>query len=264
VDRSLLPGVKADRRMNELYRGPAPWPRWYESGPPLVMALAVVYAKVAAARAGQGPPPDTRTLLLDAAPAYAYIAYLLVDHFLIPQRRLVKWVRNASPVYFMLYYAERVRAIFGLPEVPAPAALVSIVTGALFPYLYDHGRRASNFIAGLVLTTGLDLVALRVSPIAIGPHVALPLYAAAYAWERRTVFWSYVWPILVAYSAAVVLLLRAPLRPLLPHLVCGLLGWMLVRFAPRRGVAQTVERAPTTISLGLTTRGPDGGDTGDE
>jgi len=90
------------------------------------------------------------------------------------------------------------------------------------------------------------------------------VYAAAYAWERRTVFWRYVTPVLIAYAAAVVVLLRAPLRPLLPHVMCALVGWMLVRFAPRRGGAQTVERAPTTISLGLTTRGPEGGEDGDE
>jgi len=264
VDRSLLPGVKADRRMNELYRGPAAWPRWWESGPALVMALAVVYAKLAAARAGQGPPPDTRTLLLDAGPAYAYIGYLLLDHFLIPQRRLVKWIRNASPVYFMLYYGEKVGALFGLPEIPARAALVSIVSGALFPYLYDHGRRALNFISGLVLTTGLDLLALRLSPAPVGPHVALPLYAAAYAWERRTVFWRYTWWLLLAYVATVVVLLKAPIRPLFPHVMCGLLGWMLVRFGPRRSGAQTVERAPTTISLGLTTRGSEREEAEDE
>jgi hypothetical protein len=138
------------------------------------------------------------------------------------------------------------------------------VSGALFPYLYDHGRRALNFMTGLVLTTGLELLALRLSPVAVGPHVALPVYAAAYAWERRTVFWRYTWWILLVYAAAVVFLLKAPIRPLFPHVMCGLLGWMLVRFAPRRGGAQTVERAPTTISLGLTTRGPDEGDTGDE
>jgi 1-acyl-sn-glycerol-3-phosphate acyltransferase len=245
VDRSLLPGVKADLRMNRLYRNPAPWPRWHESGPALLLALVVFY--------------KTR-VIADAVPAYAYIGYLLLDHFLIPQRRLVKWIRNVSPVAFMLFYGEKVRALFGLPEVVAPAALVSIVGGALFPYLYDHGRRALNFIAGLVLACGLELLALYYARVGVGPHIALPLYAAAYAWERRTVFWRYATPVLVAYAVAAALLLgppgRAFLPALLPHAVAGLLAWMLVRFAPRKGEARSVERPPTTLSLGLGTGRP--------
>jgi 1-acyl-sn-glycerol-3-phosphate acyltransferase len=251
VDRSLLPGVKADRRMNLLYRNPAPWPRWHESGPALILAL-VVFGAIQLAKV---PASDKIRAIDAAAPAYAYIAYLLLDHFLLPQRRLVKWIRNVSPVYFMLFYGEKVRALFGLPEVPAPAALLAIVSGALFPYLYDHGRRALNFIAGLVLTCGLELLALHLAPTGVGPHVALPVYAAAYAWESRTVFWRYTAPVLAVYAGAVVPLLAAPPRLVLPHIMTGLLGWMLVRFAPRKSGARSPERRPATISLGLGTGG---------
>jgi 1-acyl-sn-glycerol-3-phosphate acyltransferase len=39
VERSLLPGVKADLRMNVLYRSPAPWPRPHESLPARLRSL---------------------------------------------------------------------------------------------------------------------------------------------------------------------------------------------------------------------------------
>ncbi len=35
------------------------------------------------------------------------------------------------------------------------------------------------------------------------PHVALPLFAAAFAWEERSVFWRYAAPLLLAYALAV-------------------------------------------------------------
>ena len=89
VERSLLPGVKADLRMNVLYRLPSPWPRTYESAPVLALALLVFW--------------KTRSLLA-VAPAWAYVAYLLLDHFVIPQSKLAKWIRNSSPVLFLFAY----------------------------------------------------------------------------------------------------------------------------------------------------------------
>ena len=39
MERTLLPGVKADRKIESLYRTPAPWPRPFEGVPALFLAL---------------------------------------------------------------------------------------------------------------------------------------------------------------------------------------------------------------------------------
>src|SRR6185436_1148819 len=235
VDRSLLPGVKADLRMNVLYRLPSPWPRGYESMPALALALLVFW--------------KTRSLLA-VAPAWGYVGYLLLDHFVIPQSKLAKWVRNSSPILFLLGYGPHLLRHLGLPEVPASAALAALMMGALFPYMYEHGRTALGFVRGFVATACLELAALFLSPTGIGPHVALPLFAAAYAWERKTVFWRYAAPVLAAYAVGSPLLFRAGPMGLAPHAMAGLLGWLLVRFWPYRPTARAAEE-PATLGLGL-------------
>jgi len=235
VERSLLPGVKADLRMNVLYRLPAPWPRTYESAPVLGLALLVFW--------------KTRSLLA-VAPAWAYVAYLLLDHFVIPQSRLAKWIRNASPVLFLFAYAPQALRHLGLPEVPAGAALAALMMGALVPYLYEHGRTALGFVRGFVATACLELAALHVAPTGIGPHVALPLFAAAYAWERKTVFWRYAAPLLAAYAVGSPLLFRAGPMGLALHAMAGLLGWLLVRLWPYRLPERATEE-PAAPGLGL-------------
>ena len=92
VDRSLLPGVKADLRMLLLYASPPPPPRLHE------IATALAVAIVLFVRTGR---------LLSFAPSAAYLAYLVLDWRRLPQSRLAKWVRNASPVVFLL--ADRAR-----------------------------------------------------------------------------------------------------------------------------------------------------------
>jgi 1-acyl-sn-glycerol-3-phosphate acyltransferase len=235
VERSLLPGVKADLRMNLLYRAPAPWPRGHESAPALGLAVFVFW--------------KTRSLLA-VAPAWAYVAYLLLDHFAIPQSRTAKWIRNASPVFFLLAYAPYVLRHLGLPEVPAAAALAALMTGAFFPYLYEHGRTALGFIRGFVATACLELGALVLSPAGAGPHLALPLFAAAYAWERKTVFWRYAAPVLAGYALLTPLLLDALAPGLAPHALAGLLGWLLVRLWPS-GSPERAAEEPAPIGLGL-------------
>jgi 1-acyl-sn-glycerol-3-phosphate acyltransferase len=234
VDRSLLPGVKADLRMNVLYRSTAPWPRLHESGPALGLALLVFW--------------KTRSWTA-VLPLYAYVVYLLLDHFVIPQSRLVKWIRSTSPVLLLLFFGPRVLQVLGLPAVPAKGALSALVCGAMFPYLYERGRRTLAFIQGMVLAMCLELGALVFAPSGLGPHVALPVYAAAYAWERRTVFWRWTAPVLFAYAVLVVWLLGGRLE-VLPHAVAGLLGWMLVRLLPRSDRAAAPE-PPATLGLGL-------------
>jgi 1-acyl-sn-glycerol-3-phosphate acyltransferase len=235
VDRSLLPGVKADLRMNVLYRLPSPWPRGYESMPALALALLVFW--------------KTRSLLA-VAPAWGYVGYLLLDHFVIPQSKLTKWVRNSSPILFLFGYGPHVLRHLGLPEVPASAALAALMMGALFPYMYEHGRTALGFVRGFVATACLELAALFLAPTGIGPHVALPLFAAAYAWERKTVFWRYAAPVLAAYAVGSPLLFRAGLMGLAPHAMAGLLGWLFVRLWPYRPPARAAEE-PETLGLGL-------------
>jgi 1-acyl-sn-glycerol-3-phosphate acyltransferase len=234
VERSLLPGVKADLRMNVIYGMPAPWPRFSEYGPALGAALVVAW--------------KTRSLLL-MAPAYAYILYLFLDLFFVPQSRLSKWLRNSSPVVFVMAYGPTVMKALGLPPVPAPEALAAFVAGALFPYIYEHGRTALTFIRGMVLAACLEVAALTLSRTPIGPHVALPIFAAVFAWERTTVFWRYAAPLLAAYAVAVAWLARGSTE-LIPHVLAGLLAWLIVRLLPTRGSARAAEE-PEASGLGL-------------
>lgn len=239
VERSLLPGVKADLRMNVLYRAPAPWPRLHESLPALALALLVFW--------------KTRSWGL-VAPPYGYILYLLLDLLFVPQGRLVKWIRNASPAAFMALYGGWILGPLGLPRVPAGEALLAVMAGAFFPYLYEHGRTALAFIRGFVLASALELGALALAPTGLGPHVALPVFAAAYAWERRTVFWRWAAPLLLVYALVVARLLGGG-ASLLPHAVAGLLAWLLVRFWPDRPRRARGQEPPATLGLGLGLRG---------
>jgi 1-acyl-sn-glycerol-3-phosphate acyltransferase len=218
VELTLLPGVKADLRMNVVYGRPSQWPRFYESIPPLALALVVFWKT-------RSIPP--------VLPAYAYIGYLLLDHFLIPQSRDVKRLRNVSPVLFVLGYAPVVLANLGLPAVVAPRALAAVMAGALFPFLYERGRTSLEFIRGLLFACALELGALFLAPVGLGPHVALPLFAAAYAWTKRTVFSSYSVVFLLIYVAFVVRWLYGGF-PVVVHVAAALAAWLLVTLFPYR------------------------------
>jgi 1-acyl-sn-glycerol-3-phosphate acyltransferase len=234
VERTLLPGVKADLRMNVLYRMPAPWPRGYESFLALGTALAVFWR--------------TRSFL-SVLPCYLYLAYLLADHLVIPQSRLIKWMRNASAVLFALGYGPVALAGLGLPDAPAEPALAAVVLGATFPYLYERGRAALGFIRGATFAFVLEMAVQHVAPTGLGPHVALPLFAAAYAWEARTVFWHWTAPALLAYGLAVPALLGGRVE-LLPHATAALLAWLAVRLFPFRPSAAPAQ-PERTYGLGL-------------
>jgi len=233
VDRALLPGVKADLRINVLYRIPAPWPRAHEALPPLALALLVFW--------------KTRALLA-VAPAYGYLLYLLLDRFLVPQSRFAKWLRNGSPVLFLLGYGPQVLAALGLPAVAAPGALAGAMLGGAFPNLYERGRTALSFVRGFVAAAALELGSQLLAPSAFGAHAALPLFAAAFAWEQRTVFWRYAAPLLAGYGMLVPLWLGAGAETL-PHATAGLLAWLIARLFPYR--APRVEPEPDALSLRL-------------
>jgi hypothetical protein len=126
-----------------------------------------------------------------------------------------------------------------------------VLSGAFFAYLYERGRVALAFIRGLVLAMGLGLGAFYLAPTGLGPHISLVVFAASYAWERRTVFWRYAAPLLFVYDLVVIRWLHAGLE-VLPHAVAGLLAWLLVRFVPDgRAPIEDAEPPPTTTTLGL-------------
>jgi 1-acyl-sn-glycerol-3-phosphate acyltransferase len=233
VDRALLPGVKADLRISVLYRTPAPWPRMHETLPALGLGL-VVFAR-------------TRSLV-SVLPAYAYVLYLLADRFLLPQSRLVKWIRNGSPLLFLLGYGGVALRVLGCPAVAAPRALAAVVLGGALPYLYERSRVAIGFVQGWVAAALLELAAQRLAPGPLGAHTALPIYAAAFAWERQSVFWRYCAPALAAYAVLVPLWLGGSER-LLPHATAGLVGWLVSRLFPYRAPAPEPEPAPMGLGL---------------
>ncbi len=238
VDRTLLPGVKADLKIVMLYRQPAPWPRLHEYAPALGLALLVFW--------------KTRSFAA-VWPTYAYLGYLLLDLLVIPPRRLAKWIRNGSAMLFVIVYAGWVLPRLGLPAVPARGALLAVITGAAFPYLYERGRVALAFMRGMVLTVLLELGALYLWPSGLGPHVALPLYAAAFAWERQTVFSRWSVPVLLGYTIVVAWMLHGGVG-VLPHVGVGLLGWLIERVLPGRTAAVSEEPEPPASTLGLDLR----------
>jgi hypothetical protein len=201
VDRSLLPGVKADLRTNVLYAAPAPPPRVFE-----VLPLVVAFGLLAP------------TAALSAAwPGLLYLAYLVLDWKVLTPARLTKWLRNASAPLVLLAWSPALLRALDLPPPAAPAALAAVVLGGMFPYLYEHRRNALDLMRGLVACLGLELAAALLSPEPAGAHAAVPAFLALFAAERRTVFHRWAAPILVAYAVGVPLLLGASAVSLLPH-----------------------------------------------
>jgi hypothetical protein len=113
-------------------------------------------------------------------------------------------------------------------------------------------------VQGIVVVALLELGALHLSPTPLGAHVALPLFAAAYAWEERAVFWRYATPVLLGWAVLVPAALGGGLS-LVPHALAALLGWILVRFLPGARSADAerslgpVEQTPSS-TLGLRDR----------
>jgi 1-acyl-sn-glycerol-3-phosphate acyltransferase len=218
VDRSLQPGVKADLRMMLLYAAPAPPPRAHE------VAAAVMVALLLLVRTGRP---------LSMLPSALYAAYLVLDARVVPQSRLAKWARNVSPVAFLLATGPAVLRVIGAPPVIAGGALVAILAGAVFPYLYERGRTAITFLRGMVLALALEAAAQWLWPTPAGAHAALPLYAAAFALAARTVFWRYAAPVLLLYAIGVPLMLGWSVGLAL-HLVAGMAAAAIALAFPYR------------------------------
>jgi 1-acyl-sn-glycerol-3-phosphate acyltransferase len=215
VERSLLPGVKADLRTSVLYLGPAPRVRVHELAAPLA------YAALAWPAAGA---------LAALVPAVAYLGYLALDVLAIPQSRRTKRLRNASALVFVLAAGPPLLRALGLPLL-APGALAVAVAAAGLPYLYERGQIAVGFVRGAVLACLFAIGALALWPRGAGPHVALSVFAAAYAWDRRTVFWRYAVPALLVYAGAVTAILGGG-GALAGHAAAGLAGWLVTRVLP--------------------------------
>jgi 1-acyl-sn-glycerol-3-phosphate acyltransferase len=192
VDRSLLPGVKADLRTMLLYASPAPPPRGHEIAAALGVAILLAVRTSAPA-----------SLLWPAL----YAAYLLLDWRRLAQSRLAKWIRNTSPLVFLAAAGPEVLRALGAPPVVAGAALLSVLAGALFPHLYERRHRAMTFVRGMALAFALEAAAQCLWPSPVGPHAALPMYSALFALGARTVFWRYSGPILLLYAVGAPLLL---------------------------------------------------------
>jgi 1-acyl-sn-glycerol-3-phosphate acyltransferase len=235
VERTLLPGVKADLRMDAVYARPGPWPRWHEYLPALALAVLVVW------KTGSVRP---------ALPAYLYLGYLFLDHALVPQRRLAKWIRNGSPLLLLLGYAPYASRLLGVAGVPAARALGALVLGAAFPYLYERGRTSVDFVRGFVLAAAAEGGVLAVSPQGLGLHVALPLYAAAFAWDRKSVYWPYSLVALLAWALLVPTWLGGR-GELMTHGLGGLLGWLGGRLLPYHPPPASPPERPAVPGLGL-------------
>jgi 1-acyl-sn-glycerol-3-phosphate acyltransferase len=218
VDRSLQPGVKADLRVMLLYASPAPPPRAHE------VAAAALPALVRLA-GGDG--------IASLLPSAAYLAYLVLDWRTLPQSRLAKWIRNASPIVFLLATGPALLHALGSPPVPAQAALVAVMAGALYPYLYAHRRTAMTFLRGMVLAFALEAAAQRLWPSASGPHAALFLYAAVFAIGARSVFWRSAAAVLFVYAVGAPLLIGWSVGVAV-HLLAGLLAAALALAFPYR------------------------------
>jgi hypothetical protein len=99
---------------------------------------------------------------------------------------------------------------------------------------------AVGFVRGAVLAFIFEVGAAWLAPGPAGAHVALSAFAAAYAGDRRTVFWRYSVPSLVVYALAVARLLGGG-PGLALHALAGLAGWLGARHFP-------YHRAPPTLS----------------
>jgi hypothetical protein len=205
----------------------SPWPRLHE------LALAAAVSLVLFLKSGSS--------LYQIAPV-AYLGFLLGDRYLVPQRRLLKWLRNTSPLIFLLTFGPAVVEALGLPPVPAGSALAATLVGALVPYFYERSSIALGFVRGLVAAALFELVALRFAPSGLGPHVALPLYAGAYACWERTVFWRYAVPFLWLYAVGASWYMGGRAE-LVPHAAAGLAAWALGLLFPYRHGPRPATRA---------------------
>jgi 1-acyl-sn-glycerol-3-phosphate acyltransferase len=217
VERSLLPGVKADLRTEALYHGPPRRLHPFEWAAPLLLGGLVAW------RAG----------LAAAWPALAWLGWLATDATVLPQGRTVKWARTAMPAAALLAWLPSLTRALGLVPPAAPAALAVATAGALLAYVYERRVLAVDVMRGAALAVVLHLLAQAHAPHPAGAHIALPAFLAAFAATRRTVFWRAAVTGLAAYAGGAALML-GPSPRLGVHLAAGLAAAAAVRLAPLR------------------------------
>jgi len=209
-----MPGVKADTKIELLYREAAPWPLFHEYGPAFALALVGFW--------------KTRSFAM-VAPAYVYLAYLLADTLFIPQRRIVKWFRRGVTPFLLMVWGNALLVPLGLPRLPAAAALLAVVAGALFPYLYARSVVALGMLEGFSVACLLVFGGLYFAPQeGLGPHVLLPVYLAAYAFDAKSVYWRWSVPILLTWAIVVPVSFGGG-PALILHALFGLVAWFVGR-----------------------------------
>jgi 1-acyl-sn-glycerol-3-phosphate acyltransferase len=235
----LLPEVKAARRRGLLYSAPGPFPRLHEFVPAFCLVLVLFW--------------KTRSRLA-MTPAYLYLLYLLLDHYVVPQSRPLKWLRNASAVLFLMGIAPSILALFSLPQPPLLPALGGVLVLALLTLIPERGRVAFPLLRSLEVAIVLSGLLYARFPAPLGPHVMLPVFVAAYCWERGTFLWPLTVLGLLGYTVSTFLLL-GPGGVLLPHLLGALSAWLLTRLMPEGREAEKREETPVE-ELGLRDRRP--------
>lgn len=233
VERSLKPGSKADDRIAALWSTRAVAPRLHECALP-ALSFLLLWMRHAPSRYYAGPA--------------AYLAYLVADAVLIPQRRRFKWLRNTSPLTFILIFGPRLFEALGLPAIPAGRSLDAVLVGALLPYFYERSSIALGFVRGLVVASALELAAQWFAARGFGPHVALPLFAAGYAALQRTVSWRSAAPLLAVYAVAVGWFMGGR-SELLIHAAAGTVASVLAWLWPYRPPSRVERVIPSDGSV---------------
>ncbi|OYT70957.1 MAG: hypothetical protein CFK52_09585 [Chloracidobacterium sp. CP2_5A] len=192
IERRLLPALKVGAKRAELYSRPAWALRSYEWIPLWVWLASFGLA-------------GTRWAL--TLPTAAYLAYLLLDIWLLPQQRLTKVVRDlALPAWLAASYPWAV-ATFVPPGaqaafLDAKAWLLGLaLASALFPFHWTSYYDAQRFLRGLAMgyLALWWLEAIRPEGLGYGPHVLWLSFVVAYALAVRHLHWPLVTAGALAY-----------------------------------------------------------------
>ncbi|MCS7080313.1 MAG: 1-acyl-sn-glycerol-3-phosphate acyltransferase [Chloracidobacterium sp.] len=185
IERRLIPALKVGAKRAERYSRPASALRSYEYVPFVVWLASF----------GLVGLHQTPTL-----PTAAYLAYVLLDIWALPQTRLTKVLRDlALPVWLAASYPWAV-ATFVAPEaqarfLDAKAWLLGLVMASvLFPFHWTSYYAAQRFLRGLAVgylaLWGLET--LRPDGVGYGPHVLWLSFTVAYALGVRHRHWLWV------------------------------------------------------------------------
>lgn len=173
INSTLEPAIRAETKIDELVRQPAPPLRIYEWFLPVVLLL-------------------TRQLPC-AIIAGLYFLYLLDDVYLIRQTAATRALRNFSPAIALLVAYPFLLEVIGLPVgglwIAGYAVVLFYAIWMLVTYCYNHYRQFQRLVRGLLLTFYLSLLGLMLIPGLPRPSpaitVAMFLLAFDYAHDRQ-------------------------------------------------------------------------------